>query len=189
MRSGVFLPEDDHRDRYTLGGSTWFGYNRVKGVGGSTLRYMAISPRFHESDFRIRSLDGVGDDWPITYADLEPYYTRVEYELGVSGRPALPPTPSNLLAAGRILTGPHPFNAASQVVKRGAEKLGLHFYREPLAIPSSDWNGRPKCVGAGTCGLGCRIAAKSSIDVTYVPKAEATGRVEIQPECTARKSP
>jgi choline dehydrogenase-like flavoprotein len=59
--------------------------------------------------------------------------------------------------------------------------------REPLAIPTKDWNGRPACIGAGTCHLGCSIAAKSSIDVTYVPKAEATGRVEIRPVCMARE--
>src|SRR6266699_6715782 len=130
----VFLPEDDRRDRYTLGGSTWFNYNRVKGVGGSTLRYMAISPRFHESDFRTRSLDGVGDDWPITYADLEPFYTRVEYELGVSGAVGAAANPFEPPRSRPYPTGAHPFNAASQVVKRGADKLGLHFYREPLAI-------------------------------------------------------
>src|SRR5262249_28644716 len=74
-----------------------------------------------------------------------------------------------------------------QAVRRGAEKLGLHFVREPLAIPSREWNGRPACIGAQTCQIGCSIAAKSSMDVTYVPKAEATGKVEIRSECMARE--
>jgi choline dehydrogenase-like flavoprotein len=181
----VFLPADEGRDRYTVEGPNGFYYNRGKGVGGSTLRYVAISPRFHESDFRTRSLDGVGADWPISYADLEPHYTRVEYELGVSG--AAGANPFDPPRSTPYPTPPHPFNLASQVVKRGAEKLGLHFYREPVAIPSQDWNGRPACVGAGSCHLGCRIEAKSSMDVTYLRKAEATGRVEIRPECTARE--
>jgi choline dehydrogenase-like flavoprotein len=179
----VLVPADNGRDRYTVDERYGFYYNRAKGVGGSTLRYVAISPRFHESDFRTRSLDGVGDDWPISYADLEPYYTRVEYELGVSG--AAGANPFDPPRSAPYPTPPHPFNLASQVVKRGADKLGLHFYREPVAIPSRDWNGRPACIGAGTCHLGCRIEAKSSMDVTYLRKAEATGRVEIRSECTA----
>ncbi len=68
----VFAPETDRRDRYTLPTGNWFALSRVKGVGGSTLHYLAISPRLHESDFRVRSEDGVADDWPITYGDLEP---------------------------------------------------------------------------------------------------------------------
>ena len=71
-------------------------------------------------------------------------------------------------------------------MKRGADKLGLHLVREPLAIPTRDWNGRPACINAGTCRLGCKISAKSSIDVTYIPKAMKTGRVQIRTECMAR---
>src|SRR2546426_9770569 len=59
--------------------------------------------------------------------------------------------------------------------------------REPLAIPTKPWNGRPACINASVCGLGCSISAKSSIDVTYVPKALATGRVELRTGCTARE--
>src|SRR5207253_211833 len=76
----VFSPENPLRDLYTTGGGRFFSYNRGKGVGGSTLLYVAMSPRMHESDFRVRSEDGVAADWPISYADLEPYYARVEYE-------------------------------------------------------------------------------------------------------------
>ena len=81
----VFAPDDERRDLYTSGGANGFNYTRIKGVGGSTLAYLAVSLRFHESDFRVRSEDGVADDWPISYEELEPYYSLVEYELGVSG--------------------------------------------------------------------------------------------------------
>jgi choline dehydrogenase-like flavoprotein len=73
------------------------------------------------------------------------------------------------------------------VIRRGAEKLGLHLVREPLAIPTKDWLGRPACINAGTCRLGCKISSKSSIDVTYIPKAERTRRVSILTECMARE--
>src|SRR5262249_36543736 len=80
---GVFDPVNARRDVFTTAGADGFAYSRVKGVGGSTLHYLGISPRFHESDFRVHSEDGVAADWPITYAELEPYYTMVEYELGM----------------------------------------------------------------------------------------------------------
>jgi choline dehydrogenase-like flavoprotein len=179
----TFTP-DPHRDAYTTGGVP-FHYNRVKGVGGSTLKYVAMSPRFHESDFRVHSDDGVAADWPLAYADLEPYYARVENELGVSGPTGLDANPFDSPRRTPFPTPPHPFNLASRAVQRGARKLGLHFVREPLAIPSAEWNGRPACVRAGTCTLGCQISAKSSMDVTYLPKAQATGRVTIRSESTA----
>ncbi|MDH3531937.1 MAG: GMC oxidoreductase [Gammaproteobacteria bacterium] len=182
---GVFNPTDERRDVYTTPGQQGFSYNRVKGVGGSTLHYAAMSPRLHETDFATRSTDGVADDWPISYADLEPYYTRVELELGVSG-----PDGANPFEPPRSRPYPtpaHPFNLASQAIKKGADRLGLHLVREPLALPSRDWQGRSACVGAGTCHLGCLISAKSSMDVTYVRKAEATGRVHIRTESMARE--
>jgi choline dehydrogenase-like flavoprotein len=183
----VFDPVDERRDLYTAGGADGFLYNRVKGVGGSTLHYIGISLRFHESDFRTYTKDGVGKDWPITYADLEPYYSRVEYELGVSGPDGDAANPFDPPRSRPFPTPPHEFNDSSRAIKRGTDKLGLHLVREPVAIPTREWHGRPACVRAGTCSLGCRIKAKSSIDVTYVPKAEATGRVEIRPECMARE--
>jgi len=188
VRAGdVFAPKDPRRDEYTSGGNRPFFYCRVKGVGGATLHYHAMSPRLHESDFRVRSEDGVADDWPVRYADLEPYYTKVEYELGVSGPDGDAANPFAPPRSRPFPTPAHPFNLASRAIKRGADKLGLHLVREPLAIPTKDWNGRPACINAGTCRMGCKISAKSSIDVTYIPKAEKTGKVQIRTESMARK--
>lgn len=185
--ANVFSPKDPRRDQYTSGGKNAFSYTRVKGVGGSTLCYHAMTPRLHESDFRVRSEDGVADDWPITYGELEPYYTKVEYELGVSGPEGDEANPFEPPRSKPYPTPPHGFNLASGVIRRGAEKLGLHLVREPLAIPTKDWLGRPACNNAGTCRLGCKISAKSSIDVTYIPKAERTRRISIRSECMARE--
>ncbi len=183
----VFGAKDWRRDQYTSVGAIPYSYTRVKGVGGSTLVYHAMNPRLHESDFRVRSQDGIADDWPIGYSDLEPYYAKVEYELGVSGPDGDGANPFEPPRSTPYPTPPHPFNLASRTIKRGADKLGLHLVREPLAIPTKDWNGRPACINAGTCSLGCKIAAKSSIDVTYIPKAEKTGKVHIRTECMARE--
>jgi len=182
-----FMPDDERHNRYSTPPGKWLAFNRAKGVGGSTLRYLGISPRLHESDFRVRSEDGVADDWPITYQDLEPYYTRVEYELGVAGPSGAVANPFEPPRSKPYPTAAHPFNAASKALKRGADRLGLHLVREPLAIPTQPWHGRPACINAGVCYVGCSISAKSSIDVTYVPRALATGRVEIRTRAMARE--
>ena len=117
------LARDPVRDRFTTPGSP-FTYSHVKGVGGSTLHYVAITPRLHESDFRACSRDGVAVDWPFLYEDLEPYYTRVEHELGVSGPDGVDANPFDPPRSRRFPTPPHPFNLASQVVKRGADNWG-----------------------------------------------------------------
>ena len=182
-----FELKDARQNLYSAGGAEGFVFTRAKGVGGSTLAYQAQVPRFHESDFRVKSEDGVGEDWPITYADLEPYYTRVEYELGVSGPVGVEANPFDPPRSKSFPNPPHELSCASRVIQRGAAKLGWHWVQTPLAIPTRPWGGRPACIRAGVCGYGCRIRAKSSMDVTYVPKAEATGRVEIRAECLARE--
>lgn len=183
----VFRPDDPRRDHYTSGGAEEFMYWRVKGVGGSTLAYLAVTPRFHESDFRTRTEDGVGEDWPLTYQDLEPYYTRVEYELGVSGPSGGEANPFDPPRSKPYPTPAHEMNCSTRLLKQGAEKLGLHLVQSPLAIPTRSWEGRAACLRAGACGIGCKVKAKSSIDVTYIPKAEATGRVQVRTQCQARE--
>lgn len=183
----IFKPDDPRRDLYTVAGNKPYDYGRIKGVGGSTLVYEAICLRFHESDFRVRSEDGVADDWPISYADLEPYYTKVEYELGVSGPGGEFIDPFEPPRSKPYPTPHHELNCGNRAVKRGADKLGLHLVPATVACPTKPWNGRPSCIECGGCDIGCLITAKSSIDVTYVRKAEATQRVDIRAECMARE--
>ncbi|MEK6763152.1 MAG: GMC family oxidoreductase [Nitrospirota bacterium] len=187
VKWNIFQPDDPRRDHYTSGGGQDFYYWRVKGVGGSTLAFWAVTPRFHESDFRTRTEDGVGDDWPLTYEDLEPYYTKVEYELGVSGPSGAEGNPFDPPRSKPFPTPAHKISCPTRVLQRGAAKLGLHLVQSPLAIPTQNWGGRAACMRAGVCGLGCKVKAKSSIDVTYIPKAEATGRVEVRTYCQARE--
>jgi choline dehydrogenase-like flavoprotein len=178
-------PAKETRDIYTYTGRDWFCYDRAKGVGGSTLKYMACSPRFHESDFRTYSEDGLAMNWPISYNDLEPFYCQVEYELGVAGPVGSEANPFEPPRSKPYPTPAHQFNLASLAIKRGADKLGFHLVREPLAIPTVEWEGRPACTNAGVCNMGCASTAKSSMDMTYLRKAERSGRVEIRPNCMA----
>src|SRR5688572_11379079 len=140
------------------------------GVGGGTLTWLGVMPRFHPADFRTRSTEGVGDDWPISYDDLRPYYRKVEREFGVAGECG-PFAPEQY----QLPMPPHRMNWHAQVLARGARKLGAHPFAPPNGINSIEYNGRPACIYCGWCGSGCTTGAKAtSLDV-YLRPAERMG--------------
>ncbi len=161
----------------------------AQGVGGSSVHYSANFWRFRESDFRERSLLGpiAGTnfaDWPIGYDELEPYYTRVDWEIGVSGAPG----PSDPPRSKPYPMPPVPVKSSGVLLERGAQKLGLTAQPAPLAILSKPWLGRPPCVNCGYCmGFGCEVGAKSSTLSTMVPLALASGRCEIRAGCAVHR--
>jgi gluconate 2-dehydrogenase alpha chain len=168
-------------------------------AGGGTVHYGSVSWRMHEDDFRARAQtverygasaipsDSSLADWPLHYADLEPYYDRAEYELGVSGKAG------NL--GGNKIDGGNVFEAARRrdyplppllpdqgevLFDAGARKLGYHPFSTPRAILSQAYNGRPGCTYCGFCqAFGCHVGAKSSILVTKLPEADATGNFKL----------
>ena len=137
------------------------------GVGGTTVHWEGHFPRMHPSDFRVRSLDGVADDWPIRYEELERYYDLNDRHIGVSG---LAGDPANPPRAPRP-TPPLPLGARGRAVARGFEKLGWHWWPSDNAILSRDYDGRKACDFRGRCNFGCARRARASTDVTYWPKA------------------
>jgi len=151
-------------------------------VGGSTINWAAHFPRLHPSDFKTRTLDGVGDDWPFDYFDLEPYYDLNDAAMGVSGLagdPAYPPKPRRAmppLALGRL----------GMTAARGFDALGWHWWPVDAAINSVPHQGRAACNYCGPCQQGCVNRAKASVDVTYWPRAIANG-VELRPHCIVRQ--
>ena len=140
-------------------------------VGGSTILYAAHWQRFMPSDFRVKTLDGVADDWPFTYEDLEPFYDAMDIEMGVSGLggdPAYPPGKAPPLP-------PLPIGKIGMKAAEGMNKLGWHWWPGPNAIPSRPYDGRNQCVRRGTCLTGCPDRAKASTDHTHWPSALAHG--------------
>lgn len=141
-------------------------------VGGSTVHWSAHFPRFHPSDFRVRSLDGVADDWPLTYAELEPYYDLNDREIGVSGLvgdTAYPPKSPRQ-------TPPIPVGQHGEILGAGFDRLGWHWWVSDTAAISAPYGeGRLPCNLCGPCDAGCARAARSSADVTYWPKALRAG--------------
>jgi choline dehydrogenase-like flavoprotein len=165
-------------DAVQPGGNPPLFYARL--VGGSGNHFTANYWRLHEIDFHERSvlgpISGTGfADWPITYQELEPYYTKVEWEVGVSGlagaHPFEPPRTKPYPMP------PVPVKSSGVLLEQGARKMGWHAFPAPLAIVSQPYRGRPACVNCGFCwGFGCEVMAKSSPLYTMIPEAEATGR-------------
>ncbi len=154
---------------------------RVKGVGGCTLHYQGEAHRFSPHAFKSRSLFGYGEDWPIQYEDLEPYYDKMEKLLGVAG------DPNNPFKAprGPFPNPPHRLSCASQRFKQGFDELGLQLHQNSVAILSRPYDGRVPCNYCNGCSQGCMMGSKSSMDVSLLPKAEATGNTRILANATA----
>jgi choline dehydrogenase-like flavoprotein len=141
------------------------------GVGGSTVLWSGHLPRFHPSDFRMRTLDGVGDDWPLSWDDLAPYYAlneRMSGCAGVTGNPAYPPAQGERLPPAPLLPFEHR-------VVQGFERLGWHWWPGDIAVTTLPRSGRDACNHCGPCEIGCHRRAKASADVTYWPAALAAG--------------
>src|SRR4051812_39299801 len=177
-----FDPAKDLRNSEANGAKIQWGEPRVytgkhavvpkagMGVGGGTLTWLGVMPRFHPEDFRTKSSEGVGEDWPISYADLRPCYARVEREFGVAGEcgPFAPEKYELPMPAHRM-------NWHAQVLARGARAMGAHPFAPPVGINSVEYNGRPACIYCGWCGSGCTTGAKAnSVDV-YLNDAEKLG--------------
>jgi choline dehydrogenase-like flavoprotein len=154
-------------------------------VGGTSVHFTANFWRFHEIDFIERSKIGpipgtTFTDWPITYADLEPYYTKVEWEIGVSGLAGA--SPFDPPRSKPYPMPPLPVKSSGVIFERAANKLGWHPFPAPMAILSQPRPGRSACINCGFClAFGCEVGAKSSSLATAVRMAEKTGRCEIRP--------
>jgi choline dehydrogenase-like flavoprotein len=190
-QGGWMNPSDfpaDRRDLELLGTSRWHINANVRGqpedypcevseadihplmvgaVGGSTIHYTAIWTRLRPSDFRVRTVDGVGDDWPISYAELQPHFEAIDVEIGASGMagdPAYPPGAELPLPA-------FPLGPAGEAMALGMNRLGWHWWPAVNGMPSEPFGDRPACQRRGTCLWGCPEGAKASMDVTHWPVA------------------
>jgi choline dehydrogenase-like flavoprotein len=162
-----------------------------KMVGGGSVHFTANCWRFHEIDFIEASKKGVPAgtgmaDWPITYADLEPYYTKVDWEVGISGQVGT--NPFEPYHSKPYPVPPMPVKSSGVLFERGAKKLGYHPFPAPLAVLSQPHNNRNACMHCGFCEFfGCEMGAKSSTLASTIPVALKTGRCEIRPFSTVTR--
>jgi choline dehydrogenase-like flavoprotein len=165
------------------------GYGRQ--VGGGSVHYACNYWRLHDLDFHERSIwgdiSGTGfADWPIRYEDLEPYYTKAEYDIGISGLAGS--NPFEAFRSKPYPLPPMPVKSSGVLFERAAKKLGLHPYPAPMAILSQPYKGRAACVHCGFCSrFGCEVGAKSSSLASVIPMAVRTGKCEIRPDSYVRK--
>ncbi len=143
------------------------------GVGGSTILYAGHWVRALPSDFRVKSLDGVADDWPLTYEDLRPFYDELTYVVGVSGLAGDPAYPDE----HTFPMPPLPIGKYGLVAAKGMDKLGWHWWPGPNAIASRGFKHRLACQRYGTCETGCPTGAKATTDLTHWREAIAAGAV------------
>jgi choline dehydrogenase-like flavoprotein len=150
-------------------------------VGGSTILYAGHFPRMKPSDFRVRTLDGVADDWPIDYATLAPYWAENDRMMGVAGLagdPAYPPK--------EVPLPPVPLGRVGETLAKGFNALGWHWWPSDSAIATRAHEGRAPCINLGPCITGCAQGAKGSTDVTYWPAAIRRG-VRLATRCRVRE--
>ncbi|NQX69607.1 GMC family oxidoreductase [Paenibacillus alba] len=173
------LAWEDTRIIEGTGAMDMSAYPSGRGVGGGTQRFTGVFLRFHESDFKMKSIDGVGEDWPIHYKDLEPYYTKIEKEIAVSGPKHFP---------WGNFHGPYPFPEMSSLstnaslFQKGCKTLGIQTAVTPLAILSAPLDGRSPCTNRGFCMQGCMPNAKFSTLIVHIPKAVQAG-AEVLADC------
>jgi choline dehydrogenase-like flavoprotein len=157
-------------------------------VGGGTVHMGGYFFRMHREDFQLRTRYGevAGADvadWPIAFEDLEPYYDEVERTIGVSGDAAQNPHEPRRTPYPLAPLLAHP---AAQVIERACQKLGLRAFPTPRAVISADYDGRPACQYCGFCGsYGCEVGAKSSTLVTFLDRAQRTGKLTLRPRALA----
>jgi choline dehydrogenase-like flavoprotein len=140
------------------------------------VHYAGYCPRFHPSDFEVRTRDGVGEDWPIGYEDLKPHYERLELELPVAGDYWPWGDPH------RYPHTAHPIAGGADTLRAGARKLGIEMLVGPVAITNGAFGNRPHCIYRGFCLQGCKVNAKASPLVTHIPDAIEHG-AEIRAHC------
>src|SRR5215813_11756520 len=167
---------------YTSAPGADFQWFRSRIVGGRTNHWGRIALRFAPVDFRSRTRDGLGDDWPISYEDLAPYYDKVESYIGVFG------TKENVSSApdGVFLPPPKP-RCTELIVKKACDRLNIVCIPSRLAILTKSVNGRLPCHYCGQCGRGCITASNFSSSQVLIPPAQATGKLTLITGAMARE--
>lgn len=152
-------------------------------VGGLAMHWGGVTPRFSPEDFQVRSLYGVGDDWPLTYEELDPHYQEAEVRLGVAGEQGPPdldpreqPYPQPAL--------PLSYNLA--LLKEWGARADIPFWSQPSAKNSIPYRNRPQCCRNDTCYPVCPIGAKYSPDFTW-SALQAKGAVDLVTRTVVRR--
>jgi choline dehydrogenase-like flavoprotein len=171
---------DNDENPYTTTPDTVYRWGRSRCLGGRTLHWARASDRMADYEFKAASRDGYGMDWPISYADIKPYYDRVESFIGVSGaNEGLAQFPDG------VFLPPMPLNCAESIFTAASKSLGWPTTHRRLAQLTRIHNGRPACHYCGNCVNGCDVGAMFNTVSVTLPPALKTGNLEVRTDCVA----
>lgn len=160
---------------------TPFAWVRARVLGGKTNLWGRVALRFSDYDFKAASRDGFGDDWPIGYADIAPYYDKVDLLLGISGtKENLPQLPDSLFQRA------HKLNCGEMLLKGAAAKMGRHVIPGRAGVTTEGVANkyRNMCAGRGRCGRGCDLQASVHSPTALIFPARDTGNLTVRPNST-----
>src|SRR5215831_4998137 len=170
---------------YSIGRGAWRWF-RARALGGRTNHWGRISLRFGPDDFQHKTLDGRGDNWPITYDDIKPYYDKLDSFVGIFGTNHARDTGLHNEPDGIFLPPPKP-RAHELLIKRACDRLAIPVVPSRLSILTKPHNGRAACHYCGQCGRGCGVHANFSSTSVMLPPALKTGKLTIIPNAMARE--
>jgi choline dehydrogenase-like flavoprotein len=159
------------------------GVDRVRILGGRTMHWNAVTLRYAARDFEEWSTQGVEEDWPLTYEDLEPYYDRIEQIIGVSGND----DHLEILPAGKHYLPPIPWRCSEHILKRATTAMGIPLIAVRKAVLTRPYDKRPPCHYCGHCMDGCDVASIFSTPDCLLPKARVTGNFTLRENALARE--
>ena len=167
---------------YTVAPGSDFSWFRSRVLGGRTNHYGRVTLRMADYDFKPRSTDGLGFDWPISYADMAPYYDKAERFIGVTG------TVEGIRSApDGIFNPPAPLRAHDVLVQRACARNGIRAVAARQAVTTVARNGRPPCHYCGQCGRGCMTASNYAASYVQIFPAIRTGKAQVIANAMARE--
>jgi choline dehydrogenase-like flavoprotein len=172
---------------YTIApGAQQWDWFRARMLGGRTNHWGRISLRFGPDDFRRKSIDGLGDDWPITYDDIKPYYDKIDREIGIFGSNHAKETGLHNEPDGVFMPPPKP-RAYELLIKEASEKMKIPCVASRLSILTQPLGDRAACHYCGQCGRGCATRSNFSSSNVLIPPGLATGKLTVVPYAMARE--
>jgi choline dehydrogenase-like flavoprotein len=162
---------------YTEAEGTRFMWWRARMLGGRTNHFGRLVPRFTPEDFNMADRDGLGENWPIDYDEVAPWYDRTEKLIGVSGtNPGLEDTPAS---ADGVLQSPPKPRVYELLLKAVTDKMGIPAVPMRRAVITQDLDDRKACFYATGCGRGCSIGAAFQTTTSLLPWAQKTGNMKL----------